>query len=99
MSQADRNNDVMVCRCRDVTEEEIKKAISEGYDTLELLKMKTKVGTGTCGGRTCLPIVKRIMSRETGRKPQDMDLPQERSPIIPVPLRFAAGEKDGDSND
>ena len=87
-------NEIIVCRCRDVTEEEIRQAISQGYDTIELLKRKTKIGTGTCGGRTCLPLVRRILARESGKDPEEIGLPRDRSPIIPLPIRFAAGERD-----
>lgn len=97
MSREKNGRKVIVCRCRDVTEREVKEAIAEGYDTMELLKRKTKIGTGTCGGRTCLPLVQRILARETGRRIEEIRLPRERSPIVPVPLRFAAGEKAGDT--
>ncbi|MBS3787045.1 (2Fe-2S)-binding protein [Candidatus Bipolaricaulota bacterium] len=96
MSREENGQEVIVCRCRDVTEREVKEAIAEGYDTMELLKRKTMIGTGTCGGRTCLPIVQWILARETGRKIEEIRLPRERSPIVPMPLKFAAGEKVGD---
>lgn len=96
MSEEDKElkEDEIVCRCRDVTVKDIENAIDEGYDTLELLKRKTKVATGTCQGRTCLQLVQRILARKTGKDVDDMDLPRDRSPIIPVPLRFVAGEKE-----
>ncbi|MFW6111817.1 MAG: (2Fe-2S)-binding protein [Candidatus Bipolaricaulota bacterium] len=93
MKQGKGDRDIIICRCRDVTEEELKQAIEDGFDTMELLKRKTKIGTGTCGGRTCLQLVKRILARETGRELNEIKLPRERSPIVPLPLRFAAGEK------
>jgi len=93
MSEVTNDGEVIICRCRDVTEEEIIQAINDGYDTIELLKRKTKIGTGTCGGRTCLPMVQRILAKQTGRDLDQIELPRERSPIIPVPLRFAAGER------
>ncbi|MBS3739902.1 (2Fe-2S)-binding protein [Candidatus Bipolaricaulota bacterium] len=93
MKQGKGDRDIIICRCRDVTEEELKQAIEDGFDTMELLKRKTKIGTGTCGGRTCLQLVRRILARETGRELNEIKLPRERSPIVPLPLRFAAGEK------
>ncbi|MFP3953332.1 MAG: (2Fe-2S)-binding protein [Candidatus Acetothermia bacterium] len=85
--------ETIICRCRDVTEDEIVEAIKQGYDTVELLKRKTKIGTGTCGGRTCLPLVQRILARETGREITEIKLPRERAPIVPLPIRFLAGEE------
>ncbi|MFW6048765.1 MAG: (2Fe-2S)-binding protein [Candidatus Bipolaricaulota bacterium] len=85
--------ETIICRCRDVTEDEIVEAIKQGYDTVELLKRKTKIGTGTCGGRTCLPLVQRILARETGREITEIKLPRERALIVPLPIRFLAGEE------
>ncbi|MFP4647173.1 MAG: (2Fe-2S)-binding protein [Candidatus Bipolaricaulota bacterium] len=93
MREEGREDQVIICRCRDVTENEVREAIAQGYDDIELLKRKTKIATGTCGGRTCLPLVRRILAQETGRELEDIPLPRDRSPIIPVPLRFAAGER------
>lgn len=93
MTETEKEKDVIVCRCRDVTEGEIRQAIEDGFDTMELLKRKTKIGTGTCGGRTCLRLVRWILARETGKSMKEIALPRERSPIVPLPLRFAAGEK------
>lgn len=87
-----KEEEVIVCRCRDVTESEIRQAINDGFDTVELLKRKTKAGTGTCGGRTCLPHVRRILADETDQSPEELGLTRARSPVIPVPLRFTAGE-------
>ncbi len=89
----ERAGETIICRCRDVTEEEIVEAIHQGYDTMELVKRKTKVGTGTCGGRTCLPLVQRILAREKGVNLTEIDLPRERAPIVPLPIRYVAGEE------
>jgi NAD(P)H-nitrite reductase large subunit len=94
MTEKERKTEVIICRCRDVTEGELREAINEGYDTLELLKRKTKIATGTCGGRTCLPMARSILAAETGKDVEEIPLPRERSPIIPIPIRFAAGEKE-----
>lgn len=98
MNKDNNNEETIICRCRDVTESDIRKAIAEGYDTLELLKRKTMVGTGTCGGRTCMPLVRRILAAETDWSPEEIPLPRERAPIIPVPIKYAAGER-RESND
>lgn len=99
---SNRNEEeVIVCRCRDVTESEIREAINDGFDTTDLLKRKTKAGTGTCGGRTCLPHVRRILADETDRSPEELGLTRTRSPVIPVPVRFTAGEvaNEGEKHD
>ncbi|MFB6291015.1 MAG: (2Fe-2S)-binding protein [Candidatus Bipolaricaulia bacterium] len=94
MSEGDNEPEVIICRCRDVTEKDIRDAINNGYDTIELIKRRTKATTGTCGGRTCLPLVRTILARETDKNLEDMPLPRERAPIVPLPLKFAAGERE-----
>ena len=98
MTANDRNSEVIICRCRDVTEKDIREAIHNGYDTIELLKRKTKVATGTCGGRTCLPLTRAILASETGKDLEEIPLPRDRSPIVPLPVKYAAGERE-ENND
>ncbi len=76
----------VVCRCEDVTYEDVVKAIREGYRDLESLKRKLRIGMGPCQGRTCIPIVARILARETGKKVEEIVLPTRRPPAKPVPL-------------
>ncbi len=40
----------IICRCNEVTEETIKKAIENGCDTLNKLFDATSAGVGPCGG-------------------------------------------------
>lgn len=66
---------------------EVVRAIRDGYDTLEELKRYLRVGMGPCQGRTCLPLLARILSRETGRPLAEvMGEISVRPPLIPIPL-------------
>ena len=76
----------IVCRCEDLTEEEILDAIRKGYTDLEELRRKLRIGMGPCQGRVCLPLVKKILERETGKKVEEESFPTFRPPLIPVPL-------------
>ena len=40
------------CRCEDITEEDILKAIDEGFDDIESLKRYSGFSTGPCEGKT-----------------------------------------------
>ena len=82
------SDDIIICRCRDVTLKEVEDAIDEGYDSLELIKRKTRISTGTCQGRTCIQLVQRILARKTGKDVENMKIPRERTPIIPVPMKY-----------
>ena len=60
-----------MCRCKDVTLEDIYKAIDEGFTTPEELKRRLRVGMGPCQGRTCMRIIVGILARKTGEKPEN----------------------------
>jgi NAD(P)H-nitrite reductase large subunit len=76
----------IVCRCEDLTKEEILDAIHKGYTDLEELRRKLRIGMGPCQGRVCLPLVKKILEQETGKKVKEESFPTSRPPLIPVSL-------------
>ncbi|HII60714.1 (2Fe-2S)-binding protein [Pyrococcus horikoshii] len=84
----------IVCRCNDVTLEEIEKLIDEGVTDLEELRRLLRIGMGPCQGRTCIPIVISILARKTGKKPEEISLPNARFPIRPVRIEAFIEEED-----
>ncbi len=84
----------IVCRCEDVSEEEIISAIDEGCTDLEELRRKLRIGMGACQGRTCIPIVVRILARKTGKKIEEIPFPTSRPPVVPVKLGSLASDED-----
>jgi len=76
----------IICRCEDLTEEEVLEAIHQGYTDLEELRRKLRIGMGPCQGRVCITLVKRILEKETGNKVPETSLPTNRPPIIPISL-------------
>ncbi|HDS59444.1 MAG TPA: (2Fe-2S)-binding protein [Thermoplasmatales archaeon] len=82
----------IICRCEDVSEEEIMKAIEEGCRTLDELKHRLRLGMGPCQGRTCLPLAARILARETGQTMADVQMQTSRPPAVPVALGLLAGD-------
>ena len=84
----------IVCRCEDITEDDVIKAIDEGYTDLEELRKKLRIGMGPCQGRVCVYIVMRILERKTGKKIPRVSLPKCRPPLVPVSLGTLASDKD-----
>ena len=76
----------IVCRCEDITYDDVVQAIREGCRDLETLKRRLRIGMGPCQGRVCLPIVLRILARETGQRIDEIPLPTRRPPAKPTPL-------------
>lgn len=85
---------VIICRCEDINEEEILEAISEGYTEIESLKRRLRIGMGQCQGKTCIPLVERILAREQCKKPEEMDEPTARPPSRQVSFGLLAGDTD-----
>jgi NAD(P)H-nitrite reductase large subunit len=84
----------IVCRCEDISEEDVIHAIEEGYSDVEELRKKLRIGMGPCQGRVCIQLVTRILERKTGKKIAQIQLPTVRPPLVPVSLGTVASEKD-----
>ncbi len=84
----------IVCRCEDISEEDVIKAIEQGYTDIEELRKKLRIGMGPCQGRVCIQLVARILERKTGKKINKIPLPIVRPPLVPVSLGTLACEKD-----
>ena len=80
-------DDLIVCRCEEVTVGEIRKAIAEGAVTVEGIKKRTRAGMGLCQGRTCSKLVSRILGSETGLKADQIARDTARMPIKPVSFK------------
>jgi sarcosine oxidase subunit alpha len=80
-----------VCICEDVTEKDVKRAIAEGFDSIELAKRYTTVTMGPCQGRLChLPAI-RLYARENGTDETSIGTTTARPPWAPVSLGVLAG--------
>ncbi len=90
------DDDVIVCRCEEVTLGEIRKCIEAGYATFDEIKRLLRVGMGPCQGRGCREIVLREISRATGVPLGKLHPGTFRPPAKPVPLKLLVEEKEGD---
>lgn len=84
----------IICRCEDITYEDIVNAIDNGYETLEEIKRHLRCGMGLCQGKTCMPLIAKILSKKTGKKIEELKLPTSRPLGKPVPFDvFVSDEK------
>ena len=80
-----------VCVCEDVTDKDVKRAIAEGFDSIELAKRYTTVTMGPCQGKLChLPSI-RLYARETETDEAAIGTTTARPPWQPVTLGLLAG--------
>lgn len=86
--------DNIICRCEEVTEQEIRDAIRK-FDlrTVDEVKRLTGAGMGLCQGRSCEPLIKRIMAQETNREINQVLPLSRRPPTKPIKLEALAQER------
>jgi len=80
-----------VCTCEDVTEKDVKRALAEGFDSLELAKRYTTVTMGPCQGRLCHLASIRLHARDRELDPAEVGTTTARPPWSPVKLGLLAG--------
>lgn len=86
------DDDIIICRCEEITKGEIKEAIRNGMATLNGIKRVTRAGMGLCQGQTCQRLVSRILAGELGLSPAEIEPSTARAPVRPVRLSvFATG--------
>jgi len=79
------------CLCMDVTNKELQTAVTEGFDSMELLKRYTTITMGPCQGRACMLASQRLCARATGSSFADTRPTTARPPWAPVELGTLAG--------
>ena len=85
--------DIIICRCEEITHDDVVKAIKEGYTTLDEIKRHLKCGVGPCQGRTCMRLIARILSKELKKPITEIKFPKVRPPIRPVPIGILAEDE------
>jgi len=78
------DDDMLICRCEEITKGEIRKAVHEG--------MWTRTGMGLCQGQTCAKLVKGIVARELGVSPSTLEPATSRAPMRPTEMRILGNE-------
>ena len=83
----------LVCRCEEVTEDEVHQAIKDGARTLREIKMITRAGMGLCQGRTCSKIIARILAEKSGKPIGKIGPPSCRPPLRPITISEIVKDK------
>ena len=72
-------NEVIICRCEEVTRGEILAAIAGGATTLKGVKIRCEAGMGLCQGRTCRRLISQMLA--ASRPPAEILPPTVRPPV------------------
>ena len=89
------NDDLIICRCEEITLGQIREALALGLRTVNEVKRYTRAGMGLCQGKTCGRLVRQILAQETGQHPAQIIPATARPPVRAVELGVLAGESSG----
>ena len=82
-----------VCVCEDVTTKDMKRAIGEGFDSIELAKRYTTTTMGPCQGKLCHLASIRVYAQENRVYESAIGTTTARPPWTPVELGLLAGRE------
>ena len=91
-------DDAIVCRCERITAGEIKDAIRDGVRDMNQLKALTRAGMGSCGSKTCRPMIWRIF-KEEGIELVSVTDRVDRPLFVEVPIGVLAGTHEVSDNE
>ena len=86
-----RGEKCFVCFCEDQTPKDLKQAIAEGFDSIELAKRYTTVTMGPCQGRLCHVNSIRVYAKANGVDENTIGTTTARPPYTPVSMGTLAG--------
>ncbi len=76
-----RPEDAIVCRCEEVTVQDVYDAIEDGAIDVRGVKIRTRAGMGLCQGKSCEKQIQKIISQKTGAAPETI-LPDKKRPPV-----------------
>ena len=88
-------DDVMLCRCEEVTAGQLREAMSHGCSGPNQAKSFLRCGMGPCQGRMCANSVTEVMAATGRSSPDEVGSYRVRPPIKPVTLAEVASLDEG----
>lgn len=86
------DDDMMICRCEEITKGEIRRAVHQGMYTMTELRRFLRSGMGLCQGQTCGRLVQGIVARELGVRPADLEPAVSRAPMRPIEMEVLGND-------
>ncbi len=89
--------DIIICRCEDVSLQQIHDFLDQGYTTFEDMKRLLRVGMGPCQANTCGHLIQREIAKYLHLKVEDVPIHKVRPMAMGVPLKSIAKEQDDEN--
>jgi NAD(P)H-nitrite reductase large subunit len=80
----------LICRCEELTFEEIADSIAAGARTVDDVKRRTRAGMGACQGIFCMPVIAALVALGTGSEIARVVPMTVRPPVRPIPIQAMA---------
>ena len=93
------DDDIIICRCEEITKGEIRKAVHDGMWTLTEIRRYLRTGMGLCQGQTCSRLVKSIVAGELKVSPSGLEPATSRVPMRPIEMRTFANEREAEADE
>lgn len=86
------DDDIMICRCEEITKGEIRRAVYDGMVNVHEIRRFLRSGMGLCQGQTCAQLVKGIIARELKISSGELEDATARAPMRPIEMKIFASE-------
>lgn len=80
------DGELIICRCEEVTKQEIVDAIYEGYTTIQSIRKRTRAGMGFCQGKTCGRLLQQLIVEYADVNAKDTAPARVRPPVRPLAI-------------
>jgi NAD(P)H-nitrite reductase large subunit len=81
---------IIICRCEDITRDKLLEVIAEGFQTIDEIKRVLRTGMGPCQGRTCRQLIAQELSNIYKIPMEDVLMSTFRPPTKPISLGVLA---------
>jgi sarcosine oxidase subunit alpha len=81
-----------LCYCEDVTDKDLDTAVTEGFDSIELLKRYSTISMGPCQGKMCSMNTVHLCARANTSTVDETGSTTARPPMTPISLGALAGQ-------
>jgi len=86
------DDDTVICRCEKVVARDLKQSLDNGGRDLYGVKLRTRLGMGSCQGRYCMLNAALMISRQTGVPVDKIGIYSVRPPVTPTKLKDIAAK-------
>jgi len=80
-------NNVIMCRCEDITLKQIDDAIEDGFESFEALKRILRVGMGSCQAQNCGHLVQTEISKKCKLPIENVKIHKSRPMLSGIQLK------------